>query len=219
MSFTWWTTGARRSPYVPDATEMGLRTALDLEQIWTAPVTVRRRFSAQKLYTQWPSDSPKKGQMGDPVFDNFIKGQMQFVSGKPSWQCPQVSRCSIRSQSPVILITHSQGGGSLQCCGPASKPGRGHGSNRTRGPADRGRGHVKVAYTGKIGNAWGITICRCTMNPGQHPRGSENISEEKSERPDEVPCLYAEGTGPQAHRMQNIRIPLHLRRGHLSPHF
>ena len=51
-----------RSPYVPDVDgKLGLRTALDLEQIWTAPVPSGGEFPRKKLYTQWPSDSPKKG--------------------------------------------------------------------------------------------------------------------------------------------------------------
>ena len=78
-----------RSPYVPGVDgKLGIRTALHLEQIWTAPATSGGNFPRMKLYTQWPSDSPKKGMMGDPVFDNFIKGQMQFVNNQAELAVP-----------------------------------------------------------------------------------------------------------------------------------
>ena len=65
-------------------------SATELSQIWTAPATSGGDFPRKNKYTQWPSNSPKKGMVGDPVFDNFIKGQMQFVSNQaelalPAW--------------------------------------------------------------------------------------------------------------------------------------
>ena len=68
-------------------------------------------FPRMKLYTQWPSDSPKKGMMGDPVFDNFIKGQMQFVGKQAELAVPAGVALLDKIGSPVILLTHSQGGG------------------------------------------------------------------------------------------------------------
>src|SRR5579872_3105324 len=101
-----------RSPYVPDMDgKLGLRTAQELEQVWTAPATSGGEFPRKNLYTQWPSDSPKKGMMGDPVFDNFIKGQMQFVSAQAELAVPAGVALLDQIGSPVILITHSQGGG------------------------------------------------------------------------------------------------------------
>ena len=64
-----------RSPYVPGVDgKLGIRTALDLEQIWTAPATSGGNFPRMKMYTQWPSDSPKKGMMGDPGVRQFHQG-------------------------------------------------------------------------------------------------------------------------------------------------
>src|SRR6202051_279165 len=49
-----------RSPYVPDIDgKLGLRTALELEQVWTAAANSGGGFPRKNLYTQWPSDSPK----------------------------------------------------------------------------------------------------------------------------------------------------------------
>ena len=93
-----------RSPYVPgvDGT-LGIRSALQLEQIWTAPATSGGNFPRMKKYTQWPSDSPKKGMMGDPVFDNFIKGQMQYVNNQAELAVPAGIALLDRIGNPVIL--------------------------------------------------------------------------------------------------------------------
>src|SRR5882757_9749499 len=175
-----------RSPYVPDVDgKLGIRTALDLEQIWTAPVPSGGDFPRKKLYTQWPSDSPKKGQMGDPVFDNFIKGQMQFVSGQAELAVPAGVALLDQIGSPVILITHSQGGGI--------------GFN----VADQ---RPKLV-TGKIGNAWGITNMPMHYEPPvNNPEDLKTFLEEKSERPDEVPCYMQKEPVHKLAGMQNIRI-------------
>ena len=72
------------SPYVPDMDgKLGLRTALtnsatDLDEI---PYYPAAGFSAKEsLHAVAELIPSKKGTMGDPVFfDNFIKGQMQFI--------------------------------------------------------------------------------------------------------------------------------------------
>ena len=87
---TWWITrraAARRTCPASTAT-LGIRTALDLEQIWTAPATSGGDFPRKNKYTQWPSNSSEEGMVGDPVFDNFIKGQMQFVSNQAELAVP-----------------------------------------------------------------------------------------------------------------------------------
>src|SRR6267378_1681125 len=78
-----------RSPYVPGVDGMlGIRSATELSQIWTAPATSGGDFPRKDKYTQWPSNHPKKGMVGDPVFDNFIKGQMQFVNDQAALAVP-----------------------------------------------------------------------------------------------------------------------------------
>ena len=101
-----------RSPYVPGVDgQLGIRTATELSQIWTGPVLSGGNFPRMQKYTQWPSDHPKKGTMGDPVFDNFIKGQMQFVQNQGELAVPAGIALLDTIGKPVILLTHSQGGG------------------------------------------------------------------------------------------------------------
>ena len=198
-----------RSPYVPDVDgKLGIRTALDLEQIWTAPVPSGGEFPRKKLYTQWPSDSPKKGQMGDPVFDNFIKGQMQFVSGQAELAVPAGVALLDQIGSPVILITHSQGGGiGFNVADQRPKLVAGMVSIEPGGPQIGNVDTAKVAYTERGGSKWGITGMPMHYDPPVNsPEDLKTYLEEKSERPDEVPCYMQKEPVHKLTGMQNIRI-------------
>ncbi len=153
----------RSRPYVPDMDgKLSLRTALELEQIWTGPVPSGGEFPRKKLKTQWPSDSPKKGMMGDPVFDNF-RSRARCSS------CPHQAELAVPAgvalldpsnwKSPVILITHSQGGGIRLQSSRISVPILWAAWLRSSPAVCKSASWIraKVKYTGKIGNAWGIT--------------------------------------------------------------
>src|SRR3981081_870549 len=175
-----------RSPYVPDIDgKLGLRTALDLEQIWTAPVPSGGEFPRKKLYTQWPSDSPKKGQMGDPVFDNFIKGQMQFISAQAELAVPAGVALLDQIGSPVILITHSQGGGiGFNVADQRPKLVAGMVAIEPGGPQIGIADTAKVAYTGRIGNAWGVTNMPMHYEPPVNsPEDLKTYLDEKHDTP------------------------------------
>ncbi len=200
-----------RSPYVPDMDgKLGLRTALDLEQIWTGPVPSGGNFPRMKLYTQWPSDSPKKGTMGDPVFDNFIKGQMQFVLGDKQSELAVPAGVALLDQigSPVILITHSQGGGiGFNVADARPKLVAGMVSIEPGGPQIGNVDTAKVAYTGKIGNAWGITNMPMHYDPPVNsPDDLKTYLEDKSDRPDEVPCYMQKEPVHKLTGMKDIKI-------------
>jgi pimeloyl-ACP methyl ester carboxylesterase len=198
-----------RSPYVPDMDgKLGLRTALELEQIWTGPVPSGGEFPRKKLYTQWPSDSPKKGTMGDPVFDNFIKGQMQFVSAQAELAVPAGVALLDQIGSPVILITHSQGGGiGFNVADQRPKLVAGMVAIEPGGPQIGVVDTAKVAYTGKIGNAWGITNMPMHYDPPVNsPDDLKTYLEEKSDRPDEVPCYMQKEPVHKLISLENMRI-------------
>ena len=171
-----------RSPYVPGMDgKLGMRTALELEQIWTGPVPSGGDFPRMKLYTQWPSDSPKKGTMGDPVFDNFIKGQMQFVAGQAELAVPAGVALLDQIGSPVILITHSQGGGiGFNVADERPNLIAGMVSIEPGGPQIGMVDTAKVKYTRQIRNSWGLTTMPMHYDPPvNNPDGSENLSRRK----------------------------------------
>ena len=180
-----------RSPYVPGVDgKLGIRTALDLSQIWTGPVLSGGNFPRMSKYTQWPSDSPKKGTMGDPVFDYFVKGQVQFVSNQAELAIPAGIALLDRIGTKVILLTHSQGGGigfnvaderpNLIAGMVAIEPG---------GPQIGIADTAKVAYTRVNSDSWGLTPMPMKYDPPFKSPADIKVHLEPSERPgDEVGC-------------------------------
>jgi pimeloyl-ACP methyl ester carboxylesterase len=198
-----------RSPYVPGVDgPLGIRTALELEQIWTAPVASGGDFPRKNLYKQWPSDAPNKGQMGDPVFDNFAKGQVQFVTGQAELAVPAGVALLDKIGSPVILITHSQGGGigfnvadlrpNLVAGMVAIEPG---------GPQVGSVDTAKVTYTRRNPDSWGLTNMAMHYDPPVNsPADLKVYLERKSERPDEVPCYLQQEPVHKLVNLERIRV-------------
>jgi pimeloyl-ACP methyl ester carboxylesterase len=198
-----------RSPYVPGVDgKLGIRTALQLAQIWTGPVPSGGDFPRMKLYTQWPSDSPKKGTMGDPVFDNFAKGQMQFVNNQAELAVPAGIALLDKIGKPVILLTHSQGGGigfnvaderpNLIAGMVAIEPG---------GPQIGNVDTAKVAYTRKNSDSWGLTPMPMKYDPPFASLSDIKVHLEQSERPgDEVGCYMQDQPVHKLISYQNMHI-------------
>jgi pimeloyl-ACP methyl ester carboxylesterase len=179
-----------RSPYVPGVDgKLGIRTALELEQIWTAPAASGGDFPRKNLYTQWPSDSPKKGMMGDPVFDNFIKGQMQFVNNQAELAIPAGVALLDKIGSPVILLTHSQGGGiGFNVADERPKLVAGMVAIEPGGPQIGNVDTAKVAYTRVNPNSWGLTPMPMKYDPPFNSPADIKTHLVPSDRPDEVGC-------------------------------
>jgi len=98
--------GRGRSAYVPDHDgPLRIRNAPNLEQIFTASAATADFPQASK-HTQWPGT----GQMGDQIFDDFNKTQVQFMGGQDGPTVAANIALLDMIGSPVILLTHSQGG-------------------------------------------------------------------------------------------------------------
>jgi pimeloyl-ACP methyl ester carboxylesterase len=198
-----------RSPYVPGVDgELGIRTALQLEQIWTAPATSSGDFPRMKKYTQWPSDHPKKGMIGDPVFDNFIRGQMQFVNNQGALAVPAGVALLDRIGKPVILITHSQGGGfGFDVTEQRPKLVAGMVSIEPGGPQIGNVDTAKVAYTRVNPGSWGLTTSPYKYDPPINNPAELKVHLEPSERPgDEVGCYLQDSPVHRLVNFQNLRI-------------
>lgn len=102
--------GRGRSQYVPDHDgRLNIRNAPQLEEIFTASAAVseeKQIFPQAPLHTQWPGT----GRMGDPVFDFFNKTQVQFMAGQDGPAVAANIALLDMIGTPVILLTHSQGG-------------------------------------------------------------------------------------------------------------
>src|SRR5262245_20609368 len=97
-----------RSQYVPGVDgPLTMRTAPSLEAGFPAAATLGR-FPGAKKHMQWPGT----GRIGDPVFDHFAKSQVQYqggLRGEPMTRDAYVALLDAIN-TPVILLTHSQGG-------------------------------------------------------------------------------------------------------------
>src|SRR4029453_16967951 len=83
-----------------------IRTALDLERIWTN-ARERGDFPLAKNHTQWPG----AGKIGDPVFDMFMRSQVQSAGQSATLARDAGIALLDAIGSPVIMFTHSMGGG------------------------------------------------------------------------------------------------------------
>jgi len=105
-----------RSPYFPDidgpmpaSSVFGAQT---LAQDYTASEAYNK-YPQAHLHTQWPSDSPRKGQAGDPVFDAFMSEEVKSIPTKTGMSerlTRQAGAALLDRIGPAILLTHSQGG-------------------------------------------------------------------------------------------------------------
>jgi pimeloyl-ACP methyl ester carboxylesterase len=180
-----------RSPFVPGLDgPLAIRTALDLSQIWTGPVPSGGNFPRMQKYTQWPSDHPRKGMMGDPVFDAFAKGQVQYVANQAEMAIPAGVALLDKIGTKVILLTHSQGGG-IGFNVADQRPERiaGMVAIEPGGPQIGIVDTAKVSYTRVNPNSWGLTPSPMKYDPPFASPADIKVHLEPSERPgDEVGC-------------------------------
>src|SRR5579864_177741 len=100
-----------RSPYVPNHDgNLNIRTAANLEAIFTASAK-KGDFPRAHLHNQFPGS----GLMGDPIFDEFSKTQVQFLGGGGPASQDELSRDAFVAlldmiKNPVVILSHSQGG-------------------------------------------------------------------------------------------------------------
>src|SRR6266704_1061619 len=108
--------GTGRSAYVPgvDGAVTPPRSGPLMEEVWSGgrpAATPQSSWPQAKKYTQWPSDAPNKGKMGDPVFDYFAKTELQSVANPNNAQIISdtvVQLLDLIGQ-PVVLMLNSGG--------------------------------------------------------------------------------------------------------------
>jgi pimeloyl-ACP methyl ester carboxylesterase len=127
--------------------------------------------------------------MGDPVFDNFIKGQMQFVNNQAELAIPAGVALLDKIGSPVILLTHSQGGGiGFNVADERPKLAAGMVAIEPGGPQIGNVDTAKVAYTRVNPNSWGLTPMPMKYDPPFNSPADIKTHLVPSDRPDEVGC-------------------------------
>jgi pimeloyl-ACP methyl ester carboxylesterase len=195
-----------RSAYVPGVDgKLLIRTAPQLEKIWT-DLTEMGDWPQAKKYTEWPSNAPNKGKMGDPVFDDFARTQVQFVISNANYQLIQDANVALldRIGTPVILITHSMGGPvGFQLADARPKLVRAIITVEPAGPPIKNVDTAKIIYSnGPGGLDWGLTNLPLHYDPPvTDPSDLQPVLEAKSEGPDVVPCYLQK---EPAHKLVNL---------------
>ncbi|HVB58901.1 MAG TPA: alpha/beta fold hydrolase [Candidatus Acidoferrales bacterium] len=202
-----------RSAYVPGVDgHLTIRTAPQLEKIWT-DLPELGDWPQAKLYTQWPSDAPNKGKMGDPVFDNFARTQVEFLGGGPNnaGQLNLDANTALldRIGTPVILLGHSMGGGVAFQVADA-RPGHVKAMILIE-PGGPQIGSVDTAtqtyIPNRVGAAWGLTDMPLHYDPPiTDPSQLQVYLQDKSDGPGLVPCYLQKAP---VHKLVNLEgVPI-----------
>ena len=106
--------GQGRSAFIPglDGSLVPPRSGPLMEEVWSGgrpASTAASSWPQAKRYTQWPSNAPNKGKMGDPVFDYFAKTELQTVTGpnQEKRTVEAVEQLLDLIGQPVILMLNS----------------------------------------------------------------------------------------------------------------
>jgi pimeloyl-ACP methyl ester carboxylesterase len=164
---------------------LGIRTALELERIWTN-ARERGDFPLKMNHTQWPG----AGKVGDPIFDTFIRSQVQFAGASTDLARDAGVALLETIGTPVILLTHSQGGGiGFDVTEARPKLVKAMVTVEPGGPQIGSADTAKVTAGPRNPRSWGLTTNRFQFDPpANDPSALKVHLEEKSERPDEVRC-------------------------------
>ena len=193
-----------RSAYVPGYDgNIGIRTADQLEQIWTN-VAARGDFPLKNNHTQWPG----AGKVGDPVFDTFTKTQVHFADASTDLAREAAVALLDTIGTPVILLTHSQGGGvGFEVAERRPKLVRSIVTVEPGGPQIGGVDTAKVEPGNRNPNSWGLTTQPYRFDPPAATPSDLNVRlEEKSDRPDEARCWMQVEPARKLVNFKDIRV-------------
>jgi hypothetical protein len=210
-----------RSAYIPgvDGNITPPRSGPLMEEVWSGgrpASTPQSSWPQAKKYSQWPSDAPNKGKMGDPVFDYFAKTELQSVSNPKNAQiiADTVVQLLDMINQPVILMVNSGVASSgwvvadnrpklvkgILAAEPVAPPVE----NAERGATGPGR-------------LWGVTNLPIRYEPPvKDPAELKPVREEKADGPDLIPCWIQQ---EPAHKLANLEgIPVLEFSGEASYH-
>ncbi len=194
-----------RSTYIPGGVhgDLGIRTAEQLETIWTN-VGEKGNFPLKDNHTQWPG----AGHRGDPIFDTFIKTQVQFAGQSTTMARFAAMELLDTIGQPVVLLTHSQGGGvgwgvadgrpDLVRAIVTVEPG---------GPQISPVDTANVEYRDRLNNVWGPTNYPLTYDPPvTDPSELSVYLEEEGDQPGEIACYLQEEPARQLVNFADIPV-------------
>ena len=187
--------GRGRSLYFPSSDADGKlsppRTSPLMEEVWSGghpPSTPQSTWPQYTKQTQWPGDGPKKGKIGDPVFDAFAKTEIPVLLGGNVEQYTTDALVQLLDLigQPVILLIHSgvaASGWELADARPklvkgivAAEPVAPPIENAERGATGPGR-------------LWGVTNLPVHYDPPIKDASElQTVRQDKPDGPDLIPC-------------------------------
>jgi pimeloyl-ACP methyl ester carboxylesterase len=202
--------GSGRSAYVPgiDGDLNPPRSGPLMEEVWSgggAPSTPSSSWPQFRKYTQWPSDAPNKGKMGDPVFDYYAKTELQVVAGyREKAAVDDLVQLMDLIGKPVILMLNSGMATSGWVLADArSKLVKGILAVEPWAPpienAERGA-------TGP-GRLWGLTNLPVHYDPPvQEASELQTVRQDKPDEPDLLPCWIQKEPARKLINLQAIPV-------------
>lgn len=202
--------GSGRSAYVPgvDGDVLPPRSGPLMEEVWSGgrpASTPASSWPQAKKYTQWPSDAPNKGKMGDPVFDYYAKTELQVVSGyREKATVEALLQLMDMIGKPVILFVNSgMATSGWVMADQRSKLIKGIVAVEPWAPpienAERG-----VSGPGRL---WGLTNLPVKYDPPVNEASElQTVRQAKPDEPDLLPCWVQK---EPAHKLANLQgIPV-----------
>jgi len=203
--------GQGRSAYIPavDGQLNPPRSGPLMEEVWSggrAASTEASNWPQAEKYTQWPSNAPNKGKMGDPVFDYFAKTELQTVTGRDVEKRNKdaiVALVDLIGQ-PVILMLNS-GSGAFGWLVADARPKFVKGIVAVE-PVAPPIVNAERGATGS-GRLWGLTNLPVHYDPPiSQPSELQPVREDKPDGPGLIPCWMQK---EPAHKLANLEaIPI-----------
>ena len=198
-----------RSAYVPSYDgNLTIRSAPNLEEIFTASAK-RADFPQAQRHTQWPGS----GLIGDKIFDDFVKTQVQFLGGGAAASQDQMVRDANVALldmigAPVILLTHSQGGAFGWLIADA-RPSlvKAIVTAEPAAPPIRAVDTSAVAYREGGGLSWGVSNAPITYDPPASSAADlQVVLEAAADGPGLVPCYVQQEPARKLVNLRNIPV-------------
>ena len=203
--------GQGRSAFVPglDGNLVPPRSGPLMEEVWSGgrPASTQASSWPQaKKYSQWPSDAPNKGRMGDPVFDYFAKTELQTVTSpnQEKHTVDAVVQLLDLIGQPVILVLNSGIAASGWVVADArSKLIKGIVAVEPVAPpienAERG-----AAGPGRV---WGLTNLPVHYDPPiEQASELQTVRQDKPDGPDLIPCWVQKEPARKLVNLQAIPV-------------
>jgi len=203
--------GYGRSAFVPglDGNLTPPRSGPLMEEVWTGgrpASTPASSWPQAKKYSQWPSDAPNKGKMGDPVFDYFAKTELQIPVGptQEKRNVDAIVQLVDLIGQPVILVLNSGSAASGWVVADArSKLVKGIVAVEPVAPP------IEQAERGATGpgRVWGLTNLPVHYDPPiQDASELQTVRQDQADGPDLIPCWVQKEPARKLVNLQGIPV-------------